>query len=258
MRPFIPFYATLATVTLVFVVALWLYRTVAAGARSADLPPDAQARIRRTVALILAAWLALAFAGAAWAPRITGVGGSIPITFPVVGVAVLLALGALAFPAWRRVADAIPADRLIEIQLYRVIGAQFVALYAIGSLPGFFALPAGWGDVAVGLAAPVVALAYRRRAPGAPALAWTWNTLGLLDLLMAVGLGTGILLRLLRPDAPAESAVAMTYFPLVLVPTFGVPIGIILHLYTFRALARRKVAPTLTRAAPLGAAPRPI
>jgi hypothetical protein len=30
----------------------------------------------------------------------------------------------------------------------------------------------------------------------------------------------------------------MTVFPLVLIPTFAVPIGLILHLYTFRALRR--------------------
>ena len=34
---------------------------------------------------------------------------------------------------------------LTTLQLWRVIGFAFLALYAFDTLPGLFALPAGWG-----------------------------------------------------------------------------------------------------------------
>jgi len=94
-----------------------------------------------------------------------------------------------------------------------------------------------------------VALSLLRRAPGARALTFGWNVFGLLDLVAAVGLGTGYLLQALRPGVATEPAAAMTVFPLVLIPTFAVPLGIILHLYTFRALARATSADTRGAAA---------
>ena len=42
---------------------------------------------------------------------------------------------------------------LTMLHLWRIIGFVFLALYAIGHLPAVFAIPAGVGDVAVGIAA---------------------------------------------------------------------------------------------------------
>lgn len=54
-----------------------------------------------------------------------------------------------------------------------------------------------------------------------------------------MGLGTGYLLLLLRPEAGAPpAAAAMTFFPLVLIPTFAVPLGFILHIYSIRRSLR--------------------
>ena len=55
---------------------------------------------------------------------------------------------------------------------------------------------------------------------------------GLLDLVVAVGMGTGYLAPLLAPHLGAQvpPAAAMGVFPLVLVPTFAVPLSIMLHL----------------------------
>jgi hypothetical protein len=57
-------------------------------------------------------------------------------------------------------------------------------------------------------------------------------------LLAAVGLGTGYLLVVLRPGIEAPPTAAMTFFPLVLIPTFAVPLGIILHIYSIRRTLR--------------------
>jgi len=49
------------------------------------------------------------------------------------------------------------------IQAWRFGGLGFIALYAYGVLPGLFAWPAGLGDMAIGLTAPLVILALRRK-----------------------------------------------------------------------------------------------
>ena len=125
------------------------------------------------------------------------------------------------------------------VQLYRVIGGIFLILMAQGQLPAHFAEPAGWGDIAIGLAAPLVGLALARRVAGSRAIAAGWNLLGLLDLVVAVGMGTGYLAPLLVPHLGAQvpPAAAMGVFPLVVVPTFAVPMGIMLHVLGLIRLA---------------------
>lgn len=245
MRPFIPPYVAPIVLTLVFGLALWLGRVVFRAAGAADLTPAARHRVTRTTALVLGAWLLLALASAPSIIPVDGAGRSfVPITFPLFGGgSLLLVLGALLLSdTWRRTVAAIPVERLVGTQVFRLIGLIFIPLWAIGTLPAHFALPAGWGDVAVGLTAPLAALVLARRARGARSIALVWNTLGLIDLLAAVGLGTGYLLLVLRPGTTLATAGAMTAYPLVLIPTFAVPLGIILHLLTFRALARRNEA----------------
>lgn len=131
---------------------------VVRAAESADLAPGARSRIRRGTALFLGGWLALALALARSSPTVDVAGnGVVPVSFLLfAGVSIGVAIGLIAFSPWRKVVDAIPSDALISVQVYRLIGGILLPLYAIGSLPGHFALPAGWGDLAVGLLAPFV------------------------------------------------------------------------------------------------------
>jgi hypothetical protein len=136
-----------------------------------------------------------------------------------------------------RLLDAIPQSWLIGIQFYRVLGAIFLLLHAQGRLPPQFALPAGAGDVAVGLLAPVVALAYARGIAGREALVRGWNVLGLLD---PVAITTGFLtspsaFQAFSFDAPNE---LISAFPLVLVPVFAVPFAVMLHVASLIKLSR--------------------
>jgi hypothetical protein len=222
-------------------LAVWLYRLIAVATRSAGVSHGS--RIRGATALFLGLWLALAFLLAPSTPPVDAAGlGIIPTTFLFFGVISLVtAVGLLALSStWRQVVDAVPADAPISTQVYRVIGGVlFLPLYATGILPGYFALPAGWGDLAVGLLALFVAFAVRRGLGGARPLALLWNVFGFLDLVVAVGLGTGKLAPLLAPSIGAVSPVAaMTFFPLVLIPTFAVPLGFILHIYSIRRMLR--------------------
>jgi hypothetical protein len=167
------------------------------------------------------------------------------------GIFVPVAMG-LAW-LWRseiamRLIDAIPQSWLVGIQFYRALGLIFLFLNAQGSLPSLFAWPAGSGDVAVGLLAPVVALAYARGVPGRELLVRGWNILGLLDL--AIAITTGFLtspspLQMFSFDAPNE---LITTYPLVLVPVFGVPLAMLLHVASLVKLGRE----TAHRMSPIG------
>ena len=121
---------------------------------------------------------------------------------------------------------------LTVVQSWRISGFVFVVLYVYGILPGIFANPAGWGDIAIGLTAPWVAM--KLAEPGHRKGFIVWNALGILDLVIAVTTGTTS--RLVHPHGLAADA--MTVLPLSIVPTFLVPLFLIMHI-TVIAQARR-------------------
>ena len=242
MQPIIPWYVVPVVLAMVIALAAWLSRLVYRAAEAAEFDSATRRRARLGAGLFLGGWLFLVLLLARSTPATDAAGnGIVPLPFPLfLGGSLIVAVGLLAFsPTWRRVVDAVPAESLISVQIYRLIGGIFLPLYAIGSLPRHFALPSAYGDIAVGLAAPFVAMAVGKSLRSARALALGWNVFGFLDLLTAVGLGTGYLIVLLRPGLEAPpTAAAMTFFPLVLIPTFAVPLGIILHIYSIRRTLR--------------------
>jgi hypothetical protein len=127
-------------------------------------------------------------------------------------------------------------------------GAVFVAIMALGHLPALFALPAGLGDVAAGIAAPLVA---RRLAQGGGRRAALWfNAFGMTDLITALTLGTLTGFQLVNVT---PSGAPISELPLVLIPTAAVPLLFALHITSVSALVR--VPRTLRPAtAPLTAA----
>ena len=85
-----------------------------------------------------------------------------------------------------------------------VEGTAFVAVMALGHLPALFALPAGLGDVAAGIAAPLVA---RRLARGGSRRGALWfNAFSMTDLVVALTLGalTGFQLVNVTPSGCAD------------------------------------------------------
>src|SRR5215210_4773377 len=85
-------------------------------------------------------------------------------------LAVAVAGPIVAFLLWyagssalRRFLLSLDPSRLVGVQLYRSIGGIFLVEYRRGTLPGSFALPAGLGDVLVGMTAPFVAMAASSR-----------------------------------------------------------------------------------------------
>jgi hypothetical protein len=136
----------------------------------------------------------------------------------------------------RILADPGIAARLALPHTFRVAGVVFLIVMAQGHLPAAFALPAGLGDIAIGLAAPFVA---RRlaRAPRRAAViteAARFNLLGILDLVVAVSLGVLLGPPWLLGGTPSTEALSL--LPLALIPTAAVPLAIALHIVSLRRL----------------------
>lgn len=84
-------------------------------------------------------------------------------------------------------------------------------------------LARGWGDIAIGATASFVAL--KRASPDHRKIFVLWQVLGIADLVTAVTLGK--LARVIDPHGIPTNA--MTVLPLSLIPTFAVPLLLILH-----------------------------
>lgn len=140
--------------------------------------------------------------------------------------------------------DALP--QLTLLQIFRVVGIAFIATMALGKLPAVFALPAGLGDIAIGLAAPFVAQRLRRGIVGPGAL-W-FNVLGLVDLVVALGVGFAAGLSPARLLFVTPSTEAIALLPLVLIPTTIVPLAAALHVISLAKLRTAGAATVATAA----------
>ena len=135
------------------------------------------------------------------------------------------------------------------LQLWRVIGFAFLMLYAHGVLPGLFAWPAGLGDVAIGLSAPLVVLALVRRPEFARGRGFVvWHLLGLLDFVVAAATATLASGAIPGLHAGPVTSAPMEAWPLVPFPSFIVPLFVFLHLgvlFQVRALRRAAASEAL-------------
>ena len=188
-------------------------------------------RVKTVVGAVLLLWLAVAFIlGANGA--FSGGPGALPLPI-LAGVLMPILVFLVAFwrvGPFRDFVMSIDLPVMAGIQAWRFAGLGFIALYAYGVLPGLFALPAGFGDMAIGVTAPLVILALRRHPAFAGSrLFWIWNLFGMLDLVVAVSLGA--LSAVLGIGISAEiTTFPMGTMPLVLIPTFLVPLFFMLHL----------------------------
>jgi hypothetical protein len=147
---------------------------------------------------------------------------------PAVAIAAVTPI--LVFSVWlvasekfRQFAFSLNPRVLTYLQTWRVVGVVFVIMEAHGILPAVFALPAGYGDIAIGATASLVAATLATSKHRGSFI--VWQILGIADLVEAIGLGTTA--RLLSPQGPGMTA--MTVLPLSLIPTFLVPLFFMFH-----------------------------
>ncbi|MCE7999796.1 MAG: hypothetical protein HEP70_13130 [Rhodobiaceae bacterium] len=197
------------------------------------------------IGAVLALWsgliLSLALAGVFdVAPTAPNLPTLLAILIPV-GLGTLGYLMSLDFRNWVLSLDPV---LLVTLHSWRMLGGVFVFFYFYNLLPGFFAFPAGFGDMAVGLAAPFIALGLLHKPNfNKSRRFWTFHIFGLLDFVVAVGTGTIARVEI-EGWVEGTTSVAMGAFPLVLIPAFIVPILILLHLASI-AQALRGVQPVI-------------
>ena len=210
------------------------------------------ARTEMTAGQRRTTWLAVmvpyaAWAAIAWSAAINGVFLAGASALPLLPLAIFLPVivGVPPLLLSKRVGlvlDAMPATWLIAVQVYRVLGAVFLASALGGLLPPVFGLPAGIGDVLTGVFAVPTAFAVATGAADGRRAAIIWNTFGLMDFAVAIALGVITSpgpLQLIVPHVPSIGAGA---YPNVLTPAFVVPSSILLHALSLRQLRRRSMA----------------
>ena len=225
--------------------------TLARGALAARLGGRSAATIAIVAGTVWAGWLAgsLALTDAGMY-RQDGDRANpwIAVTLLAVLAAVLLAT---RIPTVVRIlTDPGTPARLALPQTFRVVGGVFLIVLGLGELPAVFAVPAGVGDIAVGVAAPFVAWRLSR---GSGRISAVWfNVLGIVDLAVAVGIGflAGLGPTNLLHVTPTTEAVTM--LPLALIPTTAVPLAVVLHVVSLRHLrtTSRATAATTGRTVP--------
>jgi hypothetical protein len=191
---------------------------------------------------VLGAWLAgaVALGGAQWFVTDVGqppLGLLLAVTVPVLVFASAYGLSA----RFRGFVEAGEPEWLTTLQSWRILGGVFLVLLSFGLLPAAFALPAGIGDVAIGVTAPFIARALARQGPSrAGRLFAAWQGLGILDLVVAICVGASVRTfpQLTEGSANSELMLVMSQLPLSLVPTFAVPLFVILHLASLVQLRR--------------------
>lgn len=183
------------------------------------------------IAILLAGWFALAAAFAVL-PGLVAWRQDSPAVQPAIILSTIAITAALhAVPAVRDFFQRARLTPLLGLFLWRAaFGALLAMLWLAGGLPTAFALPAAIGDIAVGSWAAF--LLWRMRSGVQPSRLhlWLWNLAGLLDLLNVMRLAVTVLVPWLVANP------SMPQFPLL--PLFGVPLFIALHLHIWRAWQR--------------------
>lgn len=167
-----------------------------------------------------------------------GLTAAFPPPFPLLvllGLVVALLGLFRASPRFRAWALGVDIRALVLVHATRFVGAYFLVLHARGELPWAFAVPGGWGDIAVAAAAIAVVTGAQRRGSAGWGTLFVWNVVGFVDITLVVA--TAARLGMTDPG----SMRALTRLPLSLLPTFLVPIIIATHVVIFvRLLASRQ------------------
>jgi hypothetical protein len=127
--------------------------------------------------------------------------------------------------------DAVPLWLITISHILRLVGVGFLIGAIMNVLSAQFGYSAGWGDViAAVLCLPLAsAIRQKRYFPRMRTLFIAWNIFGMIDLVTAVTLG---ILYSPGPYGVFRTDVStglLTTFPVNLIPTFFVPIFILLH-----------------------------
>ena len=226
-----PTHTIVVIVAVMFATAGAAWFTLSRALARVPLRPHTRSLWRWAAAFVLGAWLLARLVLAIDPP-----GGSFLVFFPYtaafIAFGALVGLGALVVsPEFRQIVRAAPPTWLIGTHAIRLAGFLFLALLDMGRLPAQFALPAGYGDMTVGLLALATVAALASGKPYARSLAIGVNVLGLLDFVSALGTGLASIGPFAQQlQAAGVPALYLNY--VLIVPAFGVPLYALMHVYS--------------------------
>lgn len=136
--------------------------------------------------------------------------------------------------------DAIPTGWLATIQIYRIIGLVFLLMLADGLLSSYLAFSTGWGDIFIGITAPITGYFLLKNPTKYAYIGLVWCIAGFSDLIL-------VLFKALT-SAPGELQIAafelptiiIGIFPFPIIPFLVVPISLTLHIQLIRKIMRQK------------------
>lgn len=200
------------------------------GRHASSDPSSRQSGLTRRLALVGTTWLLAVLVGGAMGVFEAGAGRPpLALLTAVVGPLGLFGLAYRVSAEFRRFVLGLDLRLLTAVQAWRVLGGTFLFLYAFGLRPALFALPAGLGDVAVGVAAVFVLQAMITGHPRWRRWVLLLNLGGLLDFVGAVATGVLTSNSSLAVFAPSTPMPSMGMPPLSLIPTVLVPLWVLIH-----------------------------
>ena len=158
-------------------------------------------------------------------------------------IIVLAALPLLAFylllgslkPVSQLLASISTSD-LISIHIFRLIGSFFLILMVYEALPLTMGLVAGLGDMITAISSIWVARMVKRKSSNWKAIAYGWNTFGLLDILLTSAMA--FYFTKLSIETGLETVEILGAFPFCFIPAFAPATIIFLHISIYRKLLR--------------------
>lgn len=190
---------------------------------------------RSRLILALGGWFAVALVLSVVAPPPAV---SAPARF-IVMVGPVITLTALYFGV-RSLRDALaelPLRAFVAVHVIRaLVGAGFLVLGERGTLPIEFTIPAGYGDLAAGLAALGLLFVPNWRGRGMALALGAWCLFGIADFV-----NVQRVVMALQAQGRQADFVAMNGPPLALVPYFGVPLLWFCHIVVLARSSREVV-----------------
>ena len=154
----------------------------------------------------------------------------------LLGLTAMLVVAGATLPGFRRWLAGLRLRQIVAFHILRFVGIYFLILYSRGEVPYAFAVPGGWGDIAVATGALILVFFVPDLATHRASLL-VWNLLGFADILFVVFTASRLAL------ADPSSMAALLRLPLSLLPTFFVPLIIASHIYLLRRLKPERLAP---------------
>jgi hypothetical protein len=176
-----------------------------------------------TIGILWASWLAGVFTmlanGFFTATHIPQIAFAIALATPVL-------CGLLAQKYYRpfnKVINNVSTTRFLALQQFRIVFG--ILFFFTASIPAWFQLIGGLGDISAGIGA-VLALGYLRKHPERENQAIIrGNLMGILDFIVVLNLGLFVVLKTESPDNMFD-----------LIPLYVVPIFILLHIFSLQSL----------------------